>query len=427
MPNPPLKSWLPSPPDSEFPIQNLPYGIFRQAALAPRAGVAIGETVLDLAALHNAGCFAQTPFASKNIFASDTLNDFMELGRAVWAEVRARVSSLLAAEGDSALRDNPELRAAALMPQSEVEMLLPARIGDYTDFYASEHHAANVGRMFRGPENPLLPNWKHLPVGYHGRTSSIIPSGEKVIRPYGQILPKDSDRPIFAPTRELDFELEIGFLTGPGNPLGTPIPIRDAREHIFGLVLLNDWSARDMQRWEYRPLGPFLAKSFATSISPWVVTLDALEPFRVPGPAQDPHPLPYLQTEADWAFDLHLEVWLQTVRMAEPVRISKTNFRTMYWNIAQMLAHQTSNGVNVRPGDLYGSGTVSGPTEDSRGSLLELTWQGKQPLQLPTGEARTFLEDGDTVIFRGYCQGDGYRVGFGELRATVLPAIPGER
>jgi fumarylacetoacetase len=320
-----------------------------------------------------------------------------------------------------ALRDDALLRGRALLPQSQVRMLLPARIGDFTDFYASEHHAANVGRMFR-PDNPLLPNWKHLPVGYHGRASSVVVSGTDVIRPRGQILMPGADQPIFAPTRELDFELEMGVFTGPGNPLGASIPIRDAPDHIFGLVLLNDWSARDIQRWEYRPLGPFLSKSFATSLSPWVVPLDALEPFRVPALRQEPGPLPYLQSEGDWAYDIRLEVWLQTARMAEPVRISSTNSRWLYWTFPQMLAHQTSNGANVRPGDLYGSGTISGPTEDSRGSLLELCWQGTKPLRLPTGETRTFVEDGDAVTFRAGCQGDGYRVGFGELRGAILPA-----
>jgi fumarylacetoacetase len=379
--------------------------------------------VLDLAALHAAGHFAGTSLAGDNVFARDGLNDFMALGRAAWSETRARLTALLA-EDNPALRDAAALRSAALLPQSGVEMRLPARIGDFSDFYASEHHASNVGRMFRGAENPLLPNWKHLPVGYHGRASSIIVSGTDVVRPHGQVLPKDSERPLFTPTRELDFELEVGFFTGPGNPLGTPIPARDAPDHVFGLVLLNDWSARDVQRWEYRPLGPFLAKSFATSISPWVVTLEALEPFRVPAPEQDPPPLPYLRCEGDRAYDLRLEVWLQTLKMREPIRISTTNFRTLYWTIPQMLAHQTSNGVNLRPGDLYGSGTVSGPTPDSLGSLLEICWQGARPLRLPGGETRTFLEDGDTVIFRGWGQGEGYRVGFGAVRATVLSARP---
>ena len=413
------RSWLPIPRDSDFPLQNLPYGVFRRKGEAPRVGAAIGEWVLDLAALHAAGHFTGNALARENVFAREGLNDFMALGRAAWAEARARIRELLDAN-KLALRDNAELRAAALIPQSAVEMLLPARIGDYSDFYASEHHASNVGKMFRDPANPLLPNWKHLPVGYHGRASSIVVSGEAVIRPQGQTVGRDAISPHFGPTQELDFELEMGFFIGPGNPLGTPIPTRAARDHIFGMVLLNDWSARDIQRWEYQPLGPFLAKSFATSISPWVVTLDALEPFRVPQPPQDPPPLPYLQCEENWAYDIHLEIWLQSEKMTEPVRLSTTNFRTMYWNIAQMLAHQTSNGVNTRPGDLYGSGTISGPAEDARGSLLELCWKGTRPLQLPTGETRAFLADGDAVIFKGWSQGDGYRVGFGKLRAKIV-------
>ena len=417
-----LPSWLPIPPDSDFPLQNLPYGVFRRSGERPRVGAAIGAMVLDLAALHMAGHFTGTSLGGENTFARDALNDFMALGRGAWSEARARIADLLAAD-NPALRDDADLRTAALIPQAQVEMLLPARIGDYSDFYASEHHAANVGKMFRDPNNPLLPNWKHLPVGYHGRASSVVVSGADVIRPRGQIKPPDSPHPVFEATRELDFELEMGFFIGPGNALGTPIPVREAREHIFGLVLLNDWSARDIQRWEYQPLGPFLAKSFATSLSPWVVTLDALEPFRVSPSPQAPSPLPYLQDKDRGAYDIQLEVWLQTEKMSEPIRIAATNFRALYWTIGQMLAHQTSNGVNTRPGDLYGSGTISGPTEDARGSLLELAWKGTRPVLLPTGETRTFLEDGDTVIFRGWGQGESYRVGFGELRATACSAL----
>ena len=420
-----LTSWLPTPPDTDFPIQNLPYGVFQRPGQAPRVGVAIGDHVLDLAALHEAGLFTSLPGRPvdlpEGIFARDSLNDFMRLARGGRAVVRACLQDLLKEGGDPALRQNAPLREAALIPQSRVTLLLPARIGDYTDFYASEHHATNVGRMFR-PDNPLLPNWKHLPVGYHGRSSSIVVSGSAVARPHGQTKAPDAPAPAFGPTRELDYELELGFFTGPGNRLGSPAPIERAAEHIFGMVLLNDWSARDIQRWEYQPLGPFLAKSFATSISPWVVTLEALKPFRLTGPAQDPPVLPYLRTEKPWSFDIQLEVWLQTAQMNAPVRLSAGNFSSMYWTVAQMLAHQTSNGVNVRPGDLYGSGTVSGPSEVSRGCLLELTWRGTQPIHLPGGETRTFLEDGDTVIFRGWCQGEGYRVGFGEVRGTVIPA-----
>ncbi len=417
-----LTSWLSISPDSDFPIQNLPYGVFQRPGNAPRVGVAIGEHVLDLAALHEAGLFKFKPGRPiqmpVNLFARDGLNDFMRQPRAARALVRACLQDLLSEGGDPALRQNAELRERVLIPQSKVAMRLPAHIGDYTDFYASEHHASNVGRMFR-PDHPLLPNWKHLPVGYHGRSSSIVVSGAEVKRPSGQIKPAEAPAPVFGPTRELDYELEVGFFTGPGNPLGSPIPIERAGEHVFGLVLLNDWSARDVQRWEYQPLGPFLAKSFLTSISPWVVPLEALEPFRRPAPPQDPPALPYLHSDQPWALDLQLEVWLQTAKMREPARISTGNFKEMYWTIAQMLAHQTSNGVNTRPGDLYGSGTVSGPAKESRGCLLELTWRGTEPLTLPNGETRTFLEDGDTVLLRGWCQGDGYRIGFGEVRGTV--------
>ena len=415
---PTTTSFIPIPAASDFPIQNLPYGVFTRAGEQPRLGVAIGEMVLDLAALHTAGLFARTALANENVFARDALNDFMAVGRPAWTEARARITQLLSADNPT-LREDADLRARALIPQSQVTLRLPARIGDYSDFYASEHHASNVGKMFRDPNNPLLPNWKHLPVGYHGRTSSIIVSGENVTRPQGQIKPADAPNPIFGPTKELDFELEMGFFVGVGNPRGSAIPTRAAGEHIFGLVLLNDWSARDVQRWEYQPLGPFLAKSFATSISPWVVTLDALESFRVPNHSQDPAPLPHLQCAENWAYAIQLEVYLQTARMSAPVKISAPNFSAMYWNIAQMLAHQTSNGVNTRPGDLYGSGTISGPADDARGSLLELCWKGTQPLQLPTGETRIFLEDGDTVIFKGWGAGAGYRVGFGEVRATI--------
>ncbi len=415
----PLTSFLPAPPASDFPIQNLPYGIFTRPGEQPRVGTAIGEWVLDLAALHQAGLFARTRLAAENVFARDALNDFMALGHAAWAETRARLTELLAAD-NATLRDDAELRAHALIPQAQAHMLLPARIGDYSDFYASEHHAANVGRMFRDVNNPLLPNWKHLPVGYHGRASSIIVSGEPIHRPSGQIKLTDSPAPIFGPTRELDFELELGAFVGVGTPRGTSVPTRAAGDHLFGVVLLNDWSARDIQRWEYQPLGPFLAKSFATSISPWVITLDALEPFRVPNHPQDPAPLPHLQCDQNWAYDIQLEVWLQSARMSTPIQITAANFREMYWNLAQMLAHQTSNGVNTRPGDLFGSGTVSGPEETARGSLLEICWKGTQPLTLPSGETRTFLEDGDTIIFKGWGQGEGYRVGLGEVRASVM-------
>ena len=418
--DPTLRSWVSVPDGSDFPIQNLPYGVFKPSRGEARIGIAIGDRVLDLAALHAAGKFTDTPFASNNVFARDALNDFMGLGREAWSAARSRVSTLLRAD-EAELRDDSALRERALFDREDVEMLLPARIGDYTDFYSSLEHATNMGKMFRDPANPLLPNWRHMPVGYNGRRSSIVVSGTPVRRPCGQMKPDDAESPVFGPTRVLDIELEVGFFCGPGNFIGDPIPIERARDHIFGLVLVNDWSARDIQRWEYVPLGPFLGKSFGTSVSPWVVTLDALEPFRVRAPHQEPPVLPYLKGEERSAYDIGLEVWLQTPGSG-PVRIASTNFRDMYWTMFQQLAHQTSNGTNVRPGDLCASGTVSGAEPGTQGSLLELTWKGTKPLELPGGATRKFLEDGDTVILRGAANGPTYRVGFGECQGTILPA-----
>jgi fumarylacetoacetase len=355
------------------------------------------------------------------VFRRASLNAFMALGRPAWRETRELVTRLLSAD-EPRLRDREALRDAALVPQSSVEMLLPAEVGDYTDFYSSREHATNVGVMFRGPDAALQPNWLHLPVGYHGRASSLVPGGVDVRRPCGQSRPDDGAPPVFGPSRQMDFELEVGAFVGPGNMLGEPIGIDRAEEHVFGLVLVNDWSARDIQKWEYVPLGPFLGKSFATSVSPWVVTLDALEPFRCAAPVQDPPPLPYLRTSGPQGIDLRLEVWLQGERMTAPARITATNARHLYWSLAQQLAHHTVNGCNLRTGDLLASGTISGPTRESRGSLLELAWRGAEPLELPGGERRTFLEDGDRVTMTGWCQGDGFRVGFGELSARLLPA-----
>lgn len=410
-------------PGSDFPIHNLPFGVFRPRALAkPRIGVAIGEEVLDLSLLVERGLFRGPEMRDTYVFHEPSLNAFLSMGRPAWREARQRIVGLLDA-GEPELRDDAGLRDAALLPAASVEMLLPARIGDYTDFYSSREHATNLGTMFRGPANALQPNWLHLPVGYHGRSSSIVVSGTDVRRPWGQYLPEGADRPSCGPSRVMDFELEVGFLVGPGNELGSPIPVDRAAEHIFGLVLVNDWSARDIQRWEYVPLGPFLGKSFATSISPWVVTLDALEPFRCAGPAQDdPAPLPYLSSPGDWAFDISLEVLLQSATMAEPARIATANYAWLYWNMCQQVAHHTVNGCNLRPGDLLASGTISGPEREQRGSLLELAWRGAEPLQLPSGERRSSLEDGDTVIMRGRCEHDGLRLGLGEVRGTLLPA-----
>jgi fumarylacetoacetase len=349
------------------------------------------------------------------------LNAFMALGRPAWREARAVISRLLRHD-EPTLRDNPALCDRALVPASDVAMLLPAAVGDYTDFYSSREHATNVGIMLRGPDAALQPNWLHLPVAYHGRASSVVVSGTDLHRPKGQTKADTASAPSFGPSRALDFELEVGFFVGPGNDLGRPIPIDRAAEHVFGLVLVNDWSARDIQKWEYVPLGPFLAKNFGTTVSPWVVPLDALEPFRTAGPPQDPEPLPYLRTVGDWAFDVRLEVHLQTATMDRPHRVCVSNMKYLYWNVCQQLAHHTVNGCNLRPGDLLATGTVSGPTPDSYGSLLELAWKGTRPISLPTGETRVFLQDGDRVTLTGWCQGDGYRIGFGEATGRILPA-----
>jgi fumarylacetoacetase len=339
----------------------------------------------------------------------------------MWRKARETVQNLLAA-GTPTLRDNADLRDRVLYRQRDVTMQLPAHIGDYTDFYSSYYHAHNVGTMLRGPETALMPNWKWLPVAYHGRASSIVVSGADVRRPKGQTKPPDAVAPIFGPTKSFDYELEMAFLIGPGNALGQSVPIDQASDHIFGLLLMNDWSARDIQAWEYQPLGPFLAKNFCTTISPWVVTLDALEPFRKTLPKQDPEPLSYLRAKDDFTFDINLEAKLQTSKMKEPHTITRTNFQNLYWSIAQQLAHHTVNGCNLQPGDLLASGTISGPAEESRGCMLERTWRGANPLKLPGGEERKWLEDGDTLSITGWCQGDGYRVGFGEVSGRIGPA-----
>ena len=415
-------SFIETKQDSHFPIQNLPYGIFQLEGQHPRVGTAIGDYVLDLSVIDEAGLLIGTGAEEKNIFSSTSLNNFMALGRPVWKAVRTKLQHLLDINTPD-LRDNETLRAKAFHRLNDVKMLLPADIGDYTDFYASREHATNVGTIFRGKDQALFPNWTHLPVGYHGRASSIVPSGTKIRRPFGQRRPKDAEQPVFSPSVQLDFELEIGWFIGPGNNHGEPIPVSKAEDHVFGLVLVNDWSARDIQAWEYQPLGPFLSKNFATSISPWVVTLEALEPFREAGPIQDPKPFSYLQQIKDGAFNIELDVYLRPENKKEETRITKTNFNYMYWSIAQQIAHHTITGCNLRPGDMHASGTISGPERSERGSMLELTWQGAEPIQLDSGEKRIWIEDGDELIIRGSCQGDGYRIGFGEVRGTILPAF----
>jgi fumarylacetoacetase len=419
-----LKSFVEVAPDCHFPIQNLPFGVFStDADPAPRVGVAIGDLILDLAVLEDSGLLTADPTGSR-VFNQPSLNAFIALGQAIWRETRACISDLLRHDNPR-LREDLGLRAQALVPIEDARLHLPVEIGGYTDFYSSKEHATNVGMMFRDPKNALLPNWLHLPVGYNGRASSVVVSGTPVRRPNGQTKAPNAENPSFGPSRKLDIELETAFIVGEGNALGEPIPAGEAEQHIFGMVLMNDWSARDIQQWEYVPLGPFNSKIFATSISPWVVTLDALEPFRVEGPAQDPEPLPYLRQDGKASVDLHLEVALLPEDAAEATTISRTNFRHMYWSMAQQLAHHTVSGCNTRTGDLMGSGTISGPEPDSFGSLLELTWNGQKPLALSGGGERSFLEDGDDVIITGWCQGDGYRVGFGEVTGRVTPSLGG--
>ncbi len=416
----PKTSWVTSANDGQthFPLQNLPYGIFSTGNDAPRVGVAIGDQVLDLSVLDDAGLL---PAAARGTFAAASLNRFIALGKPVWTETRARLGTLLSAE-DQTLSSNAALRAKALVPMSVATLHLPVEIPGYTDFYSSREHATNVGRMFRDPENALLPSWLEIPIGYNGRASSVVVSGTPLHRPNGQIKLPNEARPIFTACRKLDYELEMGFIVGKPSSLGEPVSTADAQAHMFGLVILNDWSARDIQQWEYVPLGPFNSKSFGTSISPWVVTMDALEPFRRDNPAQSPEPLPYLQQQGRNAYDIALEIALQPKGAAAPATVCRTNFKAMYWTMAQQLAHHTVSGCNVRIGDLMGSGTISGTTADSCGSLLETTRNGAEPVALADGVKRGFLEDGDTVTMSGWCQADGYRVGFGNVTGTILPA-----
>ena len=405
-----LRSFIEIEKDSHFPLENLPFGVFKPRAGPARIGVALGNYVVDLSVLEEAGFFSD--LQDRQLFARDSLNEFLALGRPAWRRVREILQKLLSNETPT-VRDDAKLRERVFHRQSDVSMQLPAKIGNYTDFYSSYHHAHNVGTMLRGPENALMPNWKWLPVAYHGRASSIVVSGTEVRRPKGQIKPPEAPTPVFGPTKSLDYELEMAFIVGPGNSLGQPVPIDQASDHIFGFVLMNDWSARDIQAWEYQPLGPFLAKNFCTSISPWVVTMEAVEPFRKPLPRQEPQPLPYLRAKNDFTFDIQLEAQLQTAKMKSPHTITRTNFQNLYWSVAQQLAHHTIGGCNLEPGDLLASGTISGETEASRGCMLELTWRGANPLKLPGGAERKWLEDGDTLAITGWCQGNGYRVGFG--------------
>jgi len=422
--DPSRRSWVESANDStnDFSIQNLPFGVFSDRQNdARRVGVAIGDEIVDLAALQAAGLLKLSA-AKTDVFARDTLNDFIALGRETWRSVRVQLSALLARD-TAMLRDDAALRARVLVRQADAKLHLPVHIPGYTDFYSSKEHATNVGSMFRDPKNALLPNWSEMPIGYNGRASSVVVSGTPVRRPNGQLKLPDQERPVFGACRKLDIELETGFVIGSGNALGEPVACTDAEAHIFGMVLLNDWSARDIQQWEYVPLGPFNAKTFATTISPWIVTLDALEPFRVAQPVQEPAPLAYLRHEGRHTFDITLEVTLRPQQAKRASTIARTNFRHMYWTMAQQLAHHTVSGCNTRVGDLMGSGTISGPTDDSFGSLLELTWNGNKPLELNEGGTRSFIEDGDELTLLGWCQGDGYRVGFGACAGEIVPAL----
>ncbi|CAN5393876.1 fumarylacetoacetase [soil metagenome] len=418
--DPKLRSFIDVDPSSDFPIQNLPYGVFftpEQPDL--RVGVAIGDFVLDLAVLEAAGLIRLEN--SSGVFAKPSLNAFMALGPKVWSKTRARISELLRHDHPK-LRDNKELRNRALVSRNFADMRMPIAVQGFTDFYSSKEHATNVGIMFRGKDNALMPNWLSIPIGYNGRASTVVVSGTPIRRPRGQLKPPTADMPTFGPCKRLDFELEMGVVIGQASAMGEMLTEQQAEEMIFGFTLLNDWSARDIQAWEYVPLGPFQAKAFGTSISPWVVTREALEPFRVQGPAQDPAPLPYLQQRGANNYDLALDVGLRTSRMNAPARICATNFKYMYWSSVQQLVHHASSGCAMNVGDLLGSGTISGPDKDSRGSLLEISWNGAEPLALSDGETRAFLEDGDSLLMRGWCQGDGYRIGFGEVEGTITPA-----
>lgn len=413
------KTWLEIDESSDFPIQNIPFGIFLLPNNIVTAGTRIGDFAIDLAALQELGYFKGIEL-DREVFTQDTLNDFISAGQPTWRQVRKRISDVFL-QSNTELQNNRAHRERVVFPINDIEMLLPIAVGDYTDFYSSREHATNVGKIFRDPENALLPNWLHIPVGYHGRSSSIIPSGISVRRPWGQIKEKDASEPKFSKTNMLDYELEMAFITTDANLHGSAVKVEEAEEHIFGMVLLNDWSARDIQAWEYVPLGPFLGKNFATSISPWIVTLDALQPFKTESPKQEPKPLSYLQATGENSYDIHLEAHIATDKSKFEI-ITKTNFKYMYWTMAQQLAHHTINGCPVRSGDLMGSGTISGTTPDSFGSMLELTWRGQNPLQLKDGSTRKFLEDGDNLKIIGYCEKDGLRIGFGECVAEILPA-----
>lgn len=417
--DPNRKTWLEVDSDSDFPIQNIPFGVFLTSNDIVTIGTRIGDFAIDLGAMHQLNYFNGIDLTD-DIFLQDTLNDFISSGRKTWRLIRNRIADTFD-ENNPDLRDNEEHRKQILFNIEDVEMQLPVEVGDYTDFYSSKEHATNVGTMFRGKENALMPNWLHIPVGYHGRSSTIVPSGVNVKRPWGQTIADDNSDPNFGPSKLIDFELEMAFITTDANAMGEAVPVDEAEDYIFGLVLFNDWSARDIQKWEYVPLGPFLGKSFASSISPWIVTLDALHPFKVEGPKPEKKQLPYLQTKGKKSYDITLEAYL-TPENGEENKLCASNFKYMYWTMSQQLAHHTVNGCKVNSGDMMGSGTISGPTPETYGSMLELTWRGQNPVKLSDGTERKFINDNDTVTFKGYCKNDEVRIGFGECRSKLLPA-----
>ena len=412
-----MNTWIEIPKNSDFSIYNLPFGIFSTNKNSKRVGVAIGNNIIDLFACNELDIFKDLKI-NNNVFENNFLNDFINLGKNTTNKVREIIQQQLTDESSKI-----KMSSVVIIPMNEAEMHLPVRVGDYTDFYSSIEHATNIGSMFRDPSNPLLPNWKHLPVGYHGRASSIIVSGIDIFRPQGQVMPVDSDKPVFTSSKRIDFELEMGYIIGKQSPLGSSITTDDADNYIFGKVLFNDWSARDIQKWEYVPLGPFLGKSFASSISPWVVTIEALDNFRVAGPIQNPQVLDYLKFNGLKNYDINLSVSILPEKTNIETIVCKSNFKYMYWNMSQQIAHHTINGCNLNVGDMMASGTISGKSKDSYGSMLELSWGGKKNIELNDGSSRTFIEDYDSVIMRGYCEKDNIRVGFGEVKSKLLPSI----
>lgn len=417
--DPSIQSWLDVPENSDFPIQNIPFGVFKSENVPARVGTRIGDQIIDLNALFILGYLDNLPFTNTD-FNTDSLNNLMQKGKKATSDLRNRISKLFNKENND-LSSNSHHVQQVVFTVEQVEMCMPVKVGDYTDFYSSRDHATNVGTMFRDPDNALLPNWLWIPVGYHGRASSIIPSGTPIRRPKGQQKPSEDEDPVFGPCKLLDFELEMAFVTFDGKPLGDSISTKEAKDYIFGMCIMNDWSARDIQKWEYVPLGPFLAKSFASSVSPWIVTMDALEPFSIEGPKQDPKVLPYLEYEGKHHYDINLEVGIVPENSEETV-VCSSNYKHLYWNMAQQLAHHSVNGCNIRCGDMMASGTISGPTPESFGSMLEISWKGTKPLKLKDGTERKFIQDTDTVVMRGHCEKDGVRIGFGEVSTKVLPA-----